>query len=395
MNVGQGQACAASGDCMAGLRCEGATAEARTCQPLHIALTVAGTGASASEAVALRHTAGSTLINLSEANRDSSRPRWSPDGNSVAFVEAVAGGGTQLVTLAVPPAAAATPTVLLSSAQGGTDVFAHLEWAPSTSLAWSRGVRGSYSGISGIAGSGPGLVTSLTENGVLPSWAGNGNTFAYHRGGVGLSTAGPNTAAATVAGGESGEEPYHNNANNQLLFLKSKGTEPGIGSLYELYTIPSSGGTATLIAQATSEPVTGGSIDSFIALPNWSPDGTWAAYVRVYFSNPAAGASVLCENATATLCPTRPAADIFLQRITAAGAADPNVPAIKLVEGGTLPSFSPDGRFIAYVKGSDLYVQELDPATGSTGGKAPVQHQLTPNILTGEGDDYRPRWQPR
>jgi Tol biopolymer transport system component len=401
MNVGQGGACTASTDCMAGLRCEGTAT--KTCAPLHVAMTLVGGTATTSKAVAVRHNDpdAANIVSLGTAT-DSYFPRWSADGNSVAFVEAIT-GGTQLATLTVPPATA-TLTPIIGSSAAGTDIFPHLEWEPSSFLAWSRKKGQGYSGISIISTAAGASVQSITADGVVPSWARDGNTFAYNSGTTGLFTAGPNAAATQLAGGEAGEEPHHNRANNWVVFQKSAGIDGDI-TKYELYTLPTGAtGTPTatkIAALGTPEAVTvngkTGEIRSYATLPNWSPDGAWVAYVRVYYSfyDPPQGQSeiILCENA-ASLCPNRPPNDIFLQRINATdGSAQGG--AVRLVEGGTLPSFSPDGRFVAYIRGRRLYVQEIDPATGGTGGRNPIIHTNTGDVRTNLGDDHRPRWQPR
>jgi hypothetical protein len=66
-----------------------------------------------------------------------------------------------------------------------------------------------------------------------------------------------------------------------------------------------------------------------------------------------------------------------------------------LATNATLPSFSPDGEYVAFVRGGALVVQKVDPVTGAADG-APVTHPApSPTIATGLGDDSRPRWQPR
>ncbi|XXF79850.1 hypothetical protein P2318_08875 [Myxococcaceae bacterium GXIMD 01537] len=406
MSVGQGGACTSSPECMPGLRCEGAAGASTTCEPLLVAFSLAGSGSNTSAvAVPFNNTDAAAVLSLSSASR-SAQPRWSPDGTQVAFVESVSGGGTQLVTLTVPPAAA-TRNVLTDSSDAGTDTFKYLEWEPSSLLAWSRKAGSAYSGISVIPGAG-GSVVSATPSGVMPSWAADGGTFVYAFGdprfaGAGIYVGGVTLGASTpIPGAEAGTEPYHNLSNNLVLFLKPDLSRPD-GFNTELLVIPESGGTANPVASfGAGEPVTvggkSGEIRSYIAYPNWSPDGTWAAFARAYYSVELTGTDggtktpVLCQNA-ASLCPDRSPTNIFLQRINPATGAAEGSPVL-LVDGATLPSFSPDGRFVAYVKGKRLYVQQIDPAGGTAVGAA-IVHSGTTDVLTSEGDDHRPRWQPR
>jgi hypothetical protein len=393
-DVGKGGACTSSPQCLAGLRCEG-TPGAQTCQALHVAMTAASTDGG-TRAVAVRHDEPDAgPFDLSEATVHSRYPRWNAGGTAVAFVEGPEGTGeAQLVTRSLPLAAGQT-TALTDGGTGGTEDFVHLEWAPANSLVWTRKNGTSTSGLSSIPAAG-GAVASVTQNGGFPSWSGDGTSLAYNTTADGVLTVPAAGGAATpVPGGTSGEQPLYNPANNLLLYLKANGNDAAIGSLYELFTLPASGGTANLIAAKTTEAVGGGAIESFVTQHTWAPDGTWAAYVRAYFSNPSNPntPSALCGTGSATLCQARDANVIFLRKINPqTGAGDGTE--LQLVSGAALPSFSPDGRFIAYVKGRRLYVQQINPATGAAVGNA-TPHAHGTDIQTGRGDDHRPRWQPR
>ncbi|SEU35374.1 WD40-like Beta Propeller Repeat [Stigmatella erecta] len=394
MTVGKGGACTASMECMAGLRCEG-TAGARTCQALHVAVTSAGTAVT-TQVTAVRHDDTTTApAVLSEAAAEPSRyPRWNADGSAVAFVEGTEGvGTTRLVSRALPLTAGQT-TVLTDGTAAGTEDFPQLEWWPSTSLVWTKRAGASTSGLWTVPGAG-GTATSLTGNGVFPSWARNGTSLAYSTRADGVLTlAAAGAQPVVVAGGTGGEQPFHNQANDWVLYAKENGSDAVLGPLYEIFTLAPTGGTIHPIANKTSEPTSGGSVDSFIANPTWAPDGTWVAYVRTYFSKPSDGsASALCGAVGASQCPGRDANVIFLQKVNPeTGAADGA--AVQLVTGGTLPSFSPDGRFIAYVRAKRLQIQQINPADGTAVG-AVVTHALGTDVQTNRGDDNRPRWQPR
>jgi hypothetical protein len=311
----------------------------------------------------------------------------------VAFVEGPE-GTAQLVTRAFPLATGQI-TALTDSAAAGTEDFQHMEWEPSGTIVWTRKSGASVSGLSSVAGGG-GTVATVTQNGGFPSWSMDGSSLAYNTTADGLVTVAATGGTPTpVTGGAGGEQPIHNPANNLLLYLKANGTDADIGALHELFTIPASGGTGNLIAAKTSQSGGGGSVETFIAQHTWSPDGTWAAYVRVYFFNPNAPASpsVLCGTTMASGCLTQDANVIFLRKINPQTGAGDGAE-IQLVSGAGLPSFSPDGRFVAYVKGRRLWVQQINPATGAAVGSA-ITHAVGTDIQTSKGDDSRPRWQPR
>jgi Tol biopolymer transport system component len=393
MTVGKGGACTASMECMAGLRCEG-TAGAQTCQSLHVAVTSAGTAVT-TQVTAVRHDEATAPVVLSEAVAEPSRyPRWSANGSAVAFVEGPEGVGTSRLVSRTLPLTAGQTTLLTDGTAAGTEDFPQLEWWPSTSLVWTKKAGASTSGLWTVPAAG-GTATSLTGNGVFPSWARNGTSLVYSTrsdGVLTLSAAG--VQPVVVAGGTGGEQPFHNQANDWVLYAKENGSDAVLGPLYEIFTLAPTGGTVNPIANKTSEATSGGSVDSFIANQTWAPDGTWVAYVRTYFSKPAGGgASALCGSTGASQCPGRDANVIFLQKVNPeTGVADGA--AVQFVTGGTLPSFSPDGRFIAYVRARRLQVQQINPADGTAVG-AVVTHSLGSDVQTNRGDDNRPRWQPR
>ncbi|WP_041791864.1 TolB family protein [Stigmatella aurantiaca] len=391
MSVGKGGACTSSVECMAGLRCEDATG-GRTCQSLHVAVT--STGAAGTQATAVRHDETTTApVALSESTETNRFPRWSADGSAVAFVEGAEGVGTSRLVSRTLPLTAGQSTVLTSGTAAETEDFPQLEWWPSRSLVWTKKSGASTSGLWSVPGAG-GTAVALTASGVFPSWASNGTSLAYSTNAEGVMTLTPGQPAAAVTGGTGGEQPYHNQANDWLLYAKANGSDAVIGPLYEIFTLSPTGGTINPIANTSSEPTSGGSVDSYIANQTWAPDGTWVAYVRTYFSNPSdASPSALCGAAGASQCPGRDANVIFLRKINPqTGAGDG--PEVQFVSGGTLPSFSPDGRFIAYVRAKRLQVQQINPADGTAVGTA-VQHSLGTDVQTNRGDDHRPRWQPR
>ncbi|RKH09294.1 hypothetical protein D7V97_16980 [Corallococcus sp. CA053C] len=388
MNVAKGGACTATTDCMGGLHCEAAT-----CQALYVGVTGTGSDGGTHALVARYDTAGMTALG---ADAGSAYPRFGRDGSQVAFVQGDVVAATAELVVRPVPLTAAAPTVLTSGTAASTPRFRYVEWEPGNVIAWVRG----SSGISTIAPTG-GTVATATQNGTFPDFGPNGMDYAYSAAGSGVLVSTGGAAPAPLAGSPtSAEQPHYNRVTSQLLFLANpEGTTVNFGAeatpVLKLYSLPvTGGGTPQALALATSEPVNGGSIDSFIANPNWAPDGSWVAYVRAYYQLVGGTAATLCGNAAATLCGTRPGNIIFVQRVNPTTGA-PVGTEVSFAENSTLPSFSPDGHFLAYVQGGQLTVQELNPTTGAKVGTAIVHPKDVYTVLTSEGDDHRPRWQPR
>jgi Tol biopolymer transport system component len=409
MTLKEGEACTDNASCMAGLFCED-SGGTKKCQPLHIALTRNLTTATVttSDAVVVRYktpgsepaTGTTDVTKLSESTTGQSRfPRWNKDGTAVAFVEQDATGNVSLVTRNLP-LVSGQKTTLTTATNAGTEDFVYMEWEPSSSIAWATKTGMSTSGISVIPGAG-GSVQSATDTGVFPSWAADGNSFAYNSGGLGLQTQVLGGTQSAVSGaGTNSEQPLHNNVNNILLYLDSGGLKDVSGSfevpLNKLYTVPASGGTPVLIADVSEETVTGGKLKSYIANHTWAPLGTHVAYVRVYyFLSDTVGGSHLCSGGTE--CGGKQGNVIFVRRIDANG--QPQGTELMFATEATLPSFSPDGHFIAYLSGGKLNVQQLDPdATDEASlkvGSAITHTWSNSSVPSSAGDDHRPRWQPR
>lgn len=391
MSVGKDGTCISSGDCQPGLRCEGSPL---TCQAMHLAVTGQSVrGQRPIKALVMRHDeAGET--ELSEAATDSRYPRWNRDGTAVAYAQGVGDTTAGELVVRTLPLATGTTTILADGGTGSTESFRYMEWEPGPQILYVRQNGASRSGISAVATDG-GTVTQATVNGTFPDWSADGTSFAYSASTLGLftSTVG-GTPAPIASSGETAEQPHYNRANNQLLFLRQDASKPA-GFNTSLFVIPVSGGTVQVIADFTTEAVTGGSVDSYVANPNWAPDGSWVAYVRAYYSNPTVGTPVLCGSAAATLCPTRPGNIIFLQRINTQDGSAVGSP-VEFVTNATLPSFSPDAHHLAYIQGSALKVWGIDPVTGDKVGTDPFTHPTTDfTVLTSDGDDHRPRWQPK
>ncbi|RKH82773.1 hypothetical protein D7Y21_27665 [Corallococcus sp. AB045] len=385
MNVAKGDACTASTDCMAGLRCEAAT-----CQSLHIAVT--GNDGGTRALVTEYDVPGMT--SLSADGVASAYPRFGPDGAQVAFVQGdVTGAAGELAVRPVPLTAAA-PTVLTTGTAAGGARIRYMEWEPGSLIAWVRG----STGISTIAATG-GSPAQATVNGTFPDWAPDGMSFAYSAANTGISiSTGSGTPTPLAGSPTSGEQPHYNRTTSQLLFLANpEGTTVNFGTeatpVLKLYSLPvTGGGDPKLLAGTMPRPVEGGSVDSYIANPNWSPDGKWVAYVRANFLL-IGNAATLCGNVGAELCGADRGNDIYVQGVDSSGAkvGEP----VLFAENATLPSFSPDGSLVAYVLGGQLVVRAIDPATGQPAATAITHPKDTYTVLTSEGDDHRPRWQPR
>jgi hypothetical protein len=400
MSVAKDGTCISSGDCQPGLRCEGSPL---TCQAMHLAVTGQGVrGARTIKALVMRHDeAGET--ELTAATTDSRYPRWNRDGTAVAYAQGVGATTAGELIVRTLPVDTGTTTVVADGGTGNTESFRYMEWEPGQQIIYVRQSGSSRSGISVVAPNG-GTVTQATANGTFPDWSADGTSFAYSAATLGLFTSTVGGTATPIANsGGSAEQPHFNRANNQLLHLANPDNrsvtftgDTFATPLHRLHIIPvTGGGQPQLIADYRSETVTGGTIDSYIANPNWAPDGSWVAYVRVYFSNPTAGTPALCGTAAATLCPTAPRNVIYLRRIdpaTGAGVGEES----RFVEEATLPSFSPDAHHVAYIQSGALRVWRINPVTGDKVGTDPFSHPTTDfTVLTGDGDDHRPRWQPK
>ncbi|MGZ3461809.1 MAG: TolB family protein, partial [Archangium sp.] len=255
-----------------------------------------------------------------------------------------------------------------------------------------------------IPGTG-GAVQTATTNGVFPSWSADGNSFAYSVNTQGLRTKALAGAESAVAGAPAtSEQPLHNKANDVLLYLDAGGKSESIGGvatpLTELFSLnPSATGTPApvSVAAVTSTDVAGGvgQLKSYIANHTWAPGGTHAAYVRVYYFKSTSGDATLCTGGTE--CAGKQGNIIYVRRVDASGTPQGNE--MMLAAEATLPSFSPDGRFLAYVSGGKLRVQQLNPdATDEaslTVGPVITHTWSGLTVQSNRGDDHRPRWQPR
>ncbi len=401
MNVDQGGACMDSSNCMAGLRCE-QSGDTKKCEPLHVAVTT-GLSDGGTEAVAVRYNVTTSApFALSETDGMSRYPRWSASGNAVALVEEQTVGSPVLVRRDLPLATGQKQVLATGSAEKTRD-FRHLEWEPSSWLAWTQvAANGSVSGISLVEAS-TGNVQTGTNRGGFPSWSPDGQSFVYNVNTVGLSIH-PLTGTETEALADpNAEQALFNKANTWLLFLDNDTVTDDIGGdtvpLMKLKTVSAGGGAEKLVADVSSEPVAGGALKSYVANHTWAPAGTHAAYVRVYYFKPAVGSGILCGNQGA-LCPQGQSANvIFVQRIDPA-TGEAQGAAMQLVSEATLPSFSPDGHFIAYLTGGKLVIQRINPeATDASLLKVDnngfFKHDLSGPVRSNMGDDHRPRWQPR
>ncbi|WP_434381803.1 TolB family protein [Melittangium boletus] len=400
MTIAEDGDCSTTASCMAGLYCE-----AQKCKPLHLVVTerVGSGGSTTDRAVVVYYktpgagtaTPPAAATTLSQDTSGTSRfPRWNREGTAVAFENTGTDSTVALWSRPVP-FGTASQTQLTTAAAAGTSEFRYMEWAPSKNIAWAKTAGGSTTGISYIEGTG-GTVQAATANGVFPSWAGDGNSFAYSANGQGLKNRSFTTGAdAPIAGpSTSAEQPMHNQKNDVLIYLDAKGNTENIGGttyLTGLYAI-APGGTEKDIALARTESTeAGGEVKSFIANHTFSPTGTHLAYVRVYYYKPTVGSVVLCNGSN---CGGRQGNVVFVHTIDEAGVPGSE---INFANEATLPSFSPDGYFLAYVSGSRLQVQKLNPAgtdAATLKDGAPLSHTWG-TLQTNRGDDHRPRWQPR
>ncbi|WNG19543.1 hypothetical protein [Cystobacter fuscus] len=398
MTIKEGDACTTTASCMAGLYC----AESK-CAPLHIAVTVGPTGATTTPtyAVVVPFNKPVSPTRLSGDTSTSRFPRWNREGSAVAFVDIASDNTVSLVSRGIPALTGQSTTPLTTGAAANTSDFRYMEWEPSSTIAWSQtSSTGSSTGIWSTSGSGS--AASVTPNGVFPSWAADGNSFVYSANGLGLlRRVVSETSSSSVSGvSTTSEQPLHNKANGVVLYLDAKGQEEPtrLTPLTGLYTINTAAAASTpneiALPRDEGGPIAGGQIKSYIANHTWAPGGTHVAYVRVFYIKPEVGDAVLCSG---TNCGGQQGNVVYVRRIDPATGA-PAGDEVKFADEATLPSFSPDGQFLAYVSGSQLKVQKIDPATGTPVAGSLISHDWRNDnwrVLTNSGDDHRPRWQPR
>ncbi|WNG29061.1 hypothetical protein F0U62_37500 [Cystobacter fuscus] len=403
MTLNEGEACTTTASCMAGLYC----AESK-CAPLHIAVTVGpvGSAQTPSYAVVVPFNKPVSPTRLSEDPATTNKfPRWNPTGTAVAFVEIAADNTVSLVSRGIPvmSAQATTPLATGAANAANTTDFRYMEWEPSNSIAWSQSSATATTGIWTYSGSSPAMST--TPTGVFPSWAADGASFVYSANGLGLlNRVVGETSSSSVSGvSTTAEQPLHNKANGVVLFLDAKGQEEAtlLTPLTGLYTINTAAAASTpneiALPRDEGAPTAGGQIKSYIANHTWAPGGTHVAYVRVFYIKPIVGDAVLCNG---TNCGGQQGNVLYVRRIDPATGA-PAGDELKFADESTLPSFSPDGQFLAYVSGAQLRVQKIDPAA-TTAETIKVGTLISHNwsgenqrVLSNRGDDHRPRWQPR
>ncbi|OJH40794.1 hypothetical protein BON30_07585 [Cystobacter ferrugineus] len=414
MTIDEGGDCATTASCMAGLYCNPADSK---CAPLHIAVTVGPTtGSTPTYAVVVPYNKTVSATRLSEDAATTNKfPRWNQDGSAVAFVDIDTNNNVSLVSRALPLETSQLNT-LVTGAAANTKDFSYMEWAPSNTIAWSRTFldpttnRDSTTGIWAYTPpDGPAAV--VTSSGVFPSWASDGASFVYSANGLGLQNRVLTDASSGSVPGPTNttaEQPLHNKTNGVLLYLDAKGNvEAGLGdqpltSLYTVNTTPTAPSVPTeneiALARDEGAPSATGQLKSYIANHTWAPAGTHVAYVRVFYFQPLVGDPYLCSGSN---CGGQQGNVVYVRRIDPA-TGTPSGDELKFADEATLPSFSPDGQFLAYVSGAQLKVQKIDPnattaETIKVAGAFSSHDWSAENrrVLSNRGDDHRPRWQPR
>jgi len=397
----ENEACNASTECGPDLRCDPApaTGTGATCQPLHIAFTrnVAAVPAD-DRAVVVRfnQNVASTSAN-GDAAAGSRFPRWSPDGSKLLFTRDTV--ATPELVVATPPFTTAATVFPLTTA------IDHVEWAPSSKVAWREATGVKIADVSGATLPAP---VALGNGTAYPSWNPDGTKLSYYKGGIWTANA-DGTDAAAVTGGTQGSEPFYN--GGFLLYTRAVDAVNPVWTA-ELVVVPETGGTAAVVVPAVvaAEPSAAAptTFGSYISDPTWSADGNWVAYTRVTYvrtdgdvlpsGNPAPGTWAvprLCGEMGAPACPTGTAVnEVWLQKVNpATRVPDAGVAPVELGDGG-LAAFSPSGERVAFVSSRRLRVQKINPATGDKVDPV-IAHSAQEVRTSGFGDDARPRWQPK
>ncbi|HZH04394.1 MAG TPA: hypothetical protein VEY30_11460, partial [Myxococcaceae bacterium] len=393
-------------ECGSGFRCNSQPAGGGACEPLYIAVTggtVTGAGA-ASRAVLFRYGDAATEVELTPAGTVSKFPRFGPDGQAVVFVAGGAPAAAELRVVQAPFSPASASVVPLEPAGVSSD-FPDLEWAPADALLWRNPTAAAVStGIlwAPVTGGAPVRQTFI---GGLPTWSPDGQQVAYAVSGATQEGTGvylaPRAQAATgksegaLRGGtQGGEEPYFSPSGALLLYRRSAG---GTGREDDEIWIASTTGADAPVRLTTSipyspEPRVAG---SYFAFGTWSPDGRWVAYTRVNYSptGPGGGA-VICGNEGSNCPPGTPGQQVIAQRVNPTTGQPEGEPVVVEAVRGALPSFSPDGRLIAYISAGSLRVKSFGENGEVSAAPLFEKRPASGPISTSASDDSRPRWQP-
>jgi dipeptidyl aminopeptidase/acylaminoacyl peptidase len=286
--------------------------------------------------------AGGEAVRLTAGEKSSKSPRWSPDGRYLAFLSGRGGCHTQVWLLNRQGGEAQR----LSGFKGDVD-----------NLAWSPDSR----------------RLALVVGDPDPAEKGGAEDGA-----AAAANAGTAAAAAASDGGEKNggeaqcEAPPKPIVIRRLQFKRD--TEGYLGELRNhLYVFD--------VAARTATQVTAGPYDD--SEPAWSPDGRWLAFTSNRTADPDAN-----ENSDIFVIP---AAAGFTPRAVTTGPTTDEA-----------PSWSPDGKLIAYVEGGDpkdfwygtshIAVVPLAPAPATLPGSPPGA--AAPRRLTAALDRNAtaPRW---
>ncbi len=378
------QAASCSSPCVSGERCNNGS-----CEALYIAVTAVDTG-STSHALLLRYKEAATEVDLAPGTA-SKWGRFSGDGQSVAFVAGAAPTTPELRTLASPFNPASAATVNLDSPSSD---FPKLEWAPADAFLWT--IPGSSGSV--WAASTGGRVHRASFVGGLPTWSPAGSAITYS---VSLAVGGniadsglftvprAGGAAVKLSGTDSGEEPYYNGAGTHILYRKSAS---GGDNSDELWIYPLAGGSPVKIASAVEYSASPPTAGVFYGQGTWSPDGQYVAFIRVSYSV-SGGNTIICGQPGSDCPAGTPGQQLLAQKINPTTGAAEGGPIIIEETRGALPSFSPDGKLLAYISQGKLVVKSIENGQVNS---TPVFEKTLSNgaaLDTTGGDDSRPRWQ--
>jgi TolB protein len=238
----------------------------------------------------------------------------------------------------------------------------------------------------------------------FPTWAPSGNRIAYQSGD--LSPAYPSLFYKDIGPGMT-EQLYSEMGGPASNFLHPSYSPDGQsvvyarldGAWYHLYVRPAAGGAETAVTTGTAGPNLSGFYGDMC--PTWSPDGQWVlftssrgstdmGYVDLWRVLPnATGLQRITDDnspfdflwatwqpGSSTVVYSRQS-ELLSLTISSGGISNPT----QIGLDGNHPSFSPDGRWLAYDRGGDLYLADY------------ASSAETP-ITSGAALDEAPCWSP-
>jgi hypothetical protein len=356
-----------------------------------------GAGPNLSQATLVQFDDPGRRITLGTAPEVTREPRFSADGERVAYVWEPGIGGTEAPQVRQHLLLDGSEDVLANATDAGVVTFTQLEYAPSTNVVWTMvGPMNSRAGVQLVPGAG-GAIRRISTGGGYPDPAADNDRIVFDDGVLKIYSLTAGTTNNLTADPNDTLPQFSPNAS---LVLYARPGAPGDAQFEplsdEAWISPTAGGTPQQVEAhlpATGTSVDGGTVGSFVTFPTWAASNTRVVFVRVtYFFN-ADGDPQICEP-TDPVCNGLQGQQIVFREVDATGAP---VGDAVIFGNGIHPSVSPDGTQLAFISrdpltgGSLLKVEPIGPDGTALGGGTT---HVFPRLET-VGDDSRPRWQPK